>query len=229
MHDGRRSRVALVVPALDEAPVIGSVVRAVPPGVVDEVLVVDNGSSDQTASEARAAGARVVVEARRGYGAACWAGVRAVDPAVDVVAFLDGDGSQDPAELPRVLAPVTGDEADLVLGVRRFADGSHPRHAVLGTLGVALVVRLRHGLALRDIGPFRAIRRTSLEALDLRDRGYGWPVEMVVKAARLGLRIAQVPVTQRARQGGRSKVSGTLAGSVGASWRYLQVALRDGR
>jgi glycosyltransferase involved in cell wall biosynthesis len=219
----------LIIPALDEAAVIGSVVQAVPAGAVDDVLVVDNGSTDATAAVARAAGARVVVEPQRGYGAACWAGVRALGSEIDVVAFLDGDGSQDPVELHRVLAPVARAEADLVLGVRGFESGGHPRHAVLGTLGVALVIRWRYGLALQDIGPFRAIRRACLDALDLRDRGYGWPVEMVVKAARQGLRIAQVPVTQRPRQGGRSKVSGTLVGSLGAGWRFLQVALRDGR
>lgn len=231
MHDGRGRGVALVIPALDEAEAIGTVVRAVPAGVVDEVVVVDNGSTDRTAEVAGAVGARVVPEPRRGYGAACWAGVQALGPAIGVVAFLDGDGSQDPAELGRVLEPVLDGRADLVLGVRRFdtPGADHPRHAVLGTLAVATVLRWRFGLRLRDIGPFRAIRRDALLALDMRDRGYGWPVEMVVKAARGGLRIAQVEVTQRPRLGGRSKVAGTWRGSLRAGWRFLQVALREGR
>ena len=231
MHDGRRARVGLIIPALDEEVAIGEVVRAVPPGLVDEVLVVDNGSTDRTAAAARAAGARVVREPRRGYGAACWAGVQALDPAVTAVAFLDGDGSQDPAELPRLLAPLARGEADLVLGIRRFdrGAGDHPRHAVLGTRAVALVLRWRFGVALRDLGPFRAIRRECLEALDLRDRTYGWPVEMVAKAARRGLRIAQVEVTQRPRRGGRSKVAGTVRGSLAAGWRFVRVAWRECR
>src|SRR5262249_37633741 len=183
VHDGGRARVALVIPALDEAAAIGPVVRAVPAGRVDGVVVVDNGSTDGTGAAGRAAGARVVVEPRRGYGAACWAGVQALEPAIDVVAFLDGDGSQDPAELPRLLGPLWRDEADLVLGIRRFEGGGHPRHAVLGTLAVALVLRYRFGLVLRDLGPFRAVRRSALERLALQDRGYGWPVEMIVKAA----------------------------------------------
>lgn len=231
MHDGRRARVGLVIPALDEEAAIGAVVRAVPAGWVDEVVVVDNGSRDGTAAAAGAAGARVVAEPRRGYGAACWAGVQALTPGIEVVAFLDGDGSQDPGELPRVLAPLDGGDADLVMGIRRFDDpgAGHPWHAVLGTRAVAAVIRWRFGVILHDIGPFRAIRRAGLLALDLRDRGYGWPVEMVVKAAHRGLRIVEVPVTQRARLGGRSKVAGTVIGSLRAGWRFLRVALRDGR
>lgn len=231
MHDRGRPRLALIIPALDEEAAIGAVVRAVPAGLLDDLVVVDNGSRDRTAGVARAAGARVVVEPRRGYGAACWAGLRALSPDIAVVAYLDGDGSQDPGELPRLLAPVAAGTADLVLGARRF-DGpgvEHPRHAVLGTRAVAAVLRWRFGLALRDLGPFRVIRRAALEALDLRDRGSGWPVEMVVKAARQGLRITEVEVTQRPRLGGRSKVAGTLGGSLRAGWRFLRVALREGR
>lgn len=230
MHDGGRPGVALVIPALDEEAAIGAVVRAVPADLVQDLVVVDNGSTDRTATAARAAGARVVVEPHRGYGAACWAGVRTLGSEITIVAFLDGDGSQDPGELPRLLAPLVAGRAELVLGVRRFDTRSdHPRHAILGTLAVATVLRWRFGVTLRDIGPFRAIRRDALLALDLRDRGYGWPVEMVVKALRDGLRIVQVEVTQRPRLGGRSKVAGTLAGSLRAGWRFLQVALREGR
>ena len=224
-----RPVVALVIPALDEEAALGAVVRAVPPGLVDEVVVVDNGSTDRTAEVARAAGARVVVEPRRGYGAACWAGVQAVAPGTGVVAFLDGDGSQDPGEIGRLLTPLAAGRADFVLGARRLAAGDHPWHAVLGTRAVALVLRWRFGVRLTDVGPFRAIRREALLALGLRDRGYGWPVEMVARAARAGLRIAEVPVTQRRRLGGRSKVAGTVRGSLRAGWRFLGVALREGR
>src|SRR5262249_8291604 len=168
-------------------------------------------------------------EPRRGYGAACWAGVQALGPDIRVVAFLDGDGSQDPAELPRVAGPVLAGEADLVLGARRFDAAGPPAHALLGTGGGALVLRWRFGLRLRDLGPFRAIRRDALLALALTDRSFGWPVEMVARAARAGLRIVEVEVTQRPRLAGRSKVAGTLTGSLRAGWRFLRVALREAR
>jgi glycosyltransferase involved in cell wall biosynthesis len=231
VHDGGRASVGLVIPALDEEAAIGAVVRAVPGGLVDDLVVVDNGSRDATTAAARSAGARVVVESRRGYGAACWAGVQALDPGIALVAFLDGDGSQDPAELPRLLEPLWSDTADLVLGVRRFdRDGTdHPRHAILGTRAVARILQWRFGVRLRDLGPFRAIRRDALLRLDLRDRSFGWPVEMVAKAARQGLRIREVEVSQRPRAGGRSKVAGTLGGSLRAGWRFVRVALREGR
>jgi glycosyltransferase involved in cell wall biosynthesis len=225
----RASGVALVIPALDEEAAIAAVVRAVPAGLVDEVLVVDNGSGDRTADVARAAGARVVSEPRRGYGAACWAGVLALSPGIDVVAFLDGDGSQDPAELPRLLDPLRAGRADLVLGARRFTRwADHPWHAILGTRTVALVLRWRLGVSLHDLGPFRAIRRSALLDLRLSDRGFGWPVEMVAKAARAGLRIVEVEVSQGPRLGGRSKVAGTVGGSLRAGWRFIRVALREG-
>jgi glycosyltransferase involved in cell wall biosynthesis len=218
--------VGVVIPALDEEESIAAVVRAVPGGLVDEVIVVDNGSRDRTAAVARAAGARVIAEPRRGYGAACWAGVQALG-AVDVVAFLDGDGSQDPAELPRVVDPILAGCADLVLGARRFGPGAeHPWHAVLGTRAVAWLLRYRCGAVLRDVGPYRAVRRDALLTLGIEDRSYGWPVEMVARAARAGLRIAEVEVTQRPRLGGRSKVAGTMRGSLGAGWRFVRVAWR---
>jgi glycosyltransferase involved in cell wall biosynthesis len=217
--------VALVIPALDEAAAIGEVVRREQAGVVSEVIVVDNGSTDGTAAVAGRAGARVVREPRRGYGAACWAGVAAVAPDVTVVAFLDGDGSQDPAELPRVLAPIAAGEADLVLGARRL-DGRHPAHAALGTRLVAAFVSWRFGVRLRDLGPFRAIRVSLLARLGMRDRGSGWPVEMVVKAAALGARIVHVDVSHGARLGGRSKVSGTVTGSVKAGYAFITTAVR---
>jgi glycosyltransferase involved in cell wall biosynthesis len=222
--------VALIIPALDEEAAIPAVLRAVPPGLVDDLVVVDNGSTDRTAAVARAAGARVVAEPRRGYGAACWAGVEALAPGITLVVFLDGDGSQDPGELPRLLSPLRARSADLVLGARMFPRGSgHPWHAILGTRAVALVLRWRFGVRLRDLGPFRAIRRDALLALELRDRGSGWPVEMVARAARQGLRIAEVEVTQRPRLAGRSKVAGRLGASLHAGWRFMRVALREGR
>jgi glycosyltransferase involved in cell wall biosynthesis len=218
-------RVSLIIPALNEAEVIGTVLARIPRGTVDEVIVVDNGSTDGTGAAAARAGARVVVEPRRGYGAACWAGVGALDPGAEIAVFFDGDGSQRPEELPRVLAPLLAGGADLVLGARRSV-AAHPVHAALGSRLVAALISLRYGPGISDIGPFRAIRVDALRRLGMRDRAFGWPAEMVVKAAALGLRIVEVPVTQEARLGGRSKVSGTVIGSLRAGYGFLRAALR---
>jgi len=215
----------LVIPALNEAGAIGDLVRRVPAGAVREVIVVDNGSTDATAVVAASAGARVVREPRRGYGAACWAGVRAVSADTDVVAFLDGDGSQSPEELPKILEPIAGGRADFVLGARRRADG-HPAHATLGTQLIARLIAWRHGARVTDIPPFRAIRTDLLRELDMRDRAFGWPVEMVAKAAARGARIVEVVVSHRPRVAGRSKVSGTVVGSLRAGYAFFVNALR---
>jgi glycosyltransferase involved in cell wall biosynthesis len=218
-------RTTLIIPALNEAEVIGTVLARVPGDILDEVLVVDNGSTDGTAGVARGAGARVITEPRRGYGSACWAGVSALDPMTEIAVFLDGDGSQRPEELPGVLAPILAGEADLVLGVRQLS-GQHPGHATLGTRLVAAFISWRYGRRIADVGPFRAIRVELLRRLGMRDRAFGWPVEMVVKAAALGARIVEVPVSHAARLGGSSKVSGTLIGSLRAGYGFLRATLR---
>jgi glycosyltransferase involved in cell wall biosynthesis len=219
-------RVVVVIPAVDEEEAIARVVSEVPP-VVEQVIVVDNGSRDDTAARARAAGARVVREPRRGYGQACLAGIAAA-PEADVYAFLDGDHSDYPEQLPALLAPILAGEADLVVGSRhlgRRAPGAHPWHAVLGTrLCVALMNRLI-GTEATDLGPFRAITAPALRRLDMRERSFGWTVEMQVKARRRGLRVREVPVDYRPRIG-RSKVSGTLSGSVRAGAGILGTIAR---
>jgi glycosyltransferase involved in cell wall biosynthesis len=219
-------RVVVVIPAVDEEEAIARVVSEVPP-VVEQVIVVDNGSRDDTAARARAAGARVVREPRRGYGQACLAGIAAA-PEADVYAFLDGDHSDYPEQLPALLAPILAGEADLVVGSRRLgrrAPGAHPWHAVLGTrLCVALMNRLI-GTEATDLGPFRAITAPALRRLDMRERSFGWTVEMQVKARRRGLRVREVPVDYRPRIG-RSKVSGTLSGSVRAGAGILGTIAR---
>jgi glycosyltransferase involved in cell wall biosynthesis len=221
-------RAALIIPALDEADAIGGLVARVPRAVMAEVIVVDNGSTDATARVAASAGARVVSEPRRGYGSACWAGVRALAEDTEVAVFIDGDGSQPPEEIPRVLAPIAEGRADFVLGARRLA-GRHPWHASLGTRLVARYVAWRFGPSLSDIGPLRAIRVELLRRLRMRDRAFGWPVEMVVKAAALGARIVEVPVAHAPRLAGRSKVAGTITGSVRAGWGFMRAALRAAR
>jgi glycosyltransferase involved in cell wall biosynthesis len=218
-------KAVLIMPALNEAGVVASLVRRVPREAVAEVIVVDNGSTDGTAIVAREAGARVVNEPRRGYGAACHAGVSALPPDAGIAVFMDADGSQRPEEIPLVLAPVLGGRADLTLGARHL-EGGHPLHAALGTRLVARFVSWRWGVPITDFGPLRAIRADLLARLGMRDRASGWPVEMVVKAAVLGARIAEVPVLHGPRLAGRSKVSGTFRGTVRAAYGFLAAALR---
>jgi hypothetical protein len=146
-------------------------------------------------------------------------------PTTEIAVFFDGDGSQRPEELPRVLAPILAGEADLVLGVRQLS-GRHPAHAALGTRLVAAFISWRYGRRITDIGPFRAIRVELLHRLQMRDRAFGWPVEMVVKATALGARIVEVPVSHAARLRGNSKVSGTLIGSLRAGYGFIRATLR---
>ena len=218
-------RVSLIIPALNEAESLPSVLTEVPSSVVDQVIVVDNGSSDSTAEVARLAGAQVVAEPRRGYGFACAAGAAAADG--EVLVFMDGDGSFMPAELAALLGPALTDEADLVLGSRLRANAAHmPAHQRLGNVLFVWLLRLRFGLDLTDLGPFRAIRRDVLAALGMRERTHGWPLEMIIKAAQGGRRIVEVPVTYRPRRAGVSKVGGTIGGSILAAVRFFLVAMR---
>ena len=199
----------VVIPVLDEAEAIGDVVRAMPVGY--RAIVVDNGSTDGSGRIAAAAGALVVREEQRGFGAACWAGLVAADD--DVVCFMDGDGSLDPAHLPLVAGPVEASDADLVLGRRIAARGAWPVHARIANRALAWELRRRSGSALRDLGPMRAARREELLALGLVDRRFGWPLEMVVEAQRAGWRITEVDVPY-AERSGRSKVTGTVRGTL---------------
>ena len=219
--------IVMIIPALDEEGAIGGVVRAVSRELVQEVIVVDNGSRDGTAVVAQEAGATVIQERQRGYGSACLAGARAARQA-DILVFLDGDGSDNPAELPRVLHPILHGQADLVLGSRTSGQGDHsgltPQQRV-GNLVVTSLVRVLYGVALTDIGPFRAITQSTFQALGMEHKTYGWPVEMVVKAAKQGQRIVEVPVSCHKRIG-RSKVSGTVKGSLLAGYHLLRTTLR---
>ena len=221
-------KTVLIVPALNEAAVVGALVRRVPRDAVDEVIVVDNASTDATAAVAREPGARVVSEPRRGFGAACFAGVTAIPPDAGVAVFIDADGSQRPEEIPQVLAPILAGRADLVLGAR-VLDRHHPLHAAAGTRLVARFIAWRWRLSISDVGPLRAIRTDLLSRLRMRDRASGWPVEMVVKAAALGARIVEVPVSHSPRIAGYSKVSGTFRGTVRAGYGFLSAALRAAR
>jgi len=217
------SCVMVILPALNEAAALPTALASFPPQV--GLLVVDNGSTDQTAVVAAAHGAQVVCEPRRGFGAACWAGVQAAGG--EVLVFADADGSFDGADLPAVAGPVLRGEADLVVGSRmaRRAPGAMSALAVLENRLLGLACRLLFGVPLSDLGPFRAIRREVLLALGMTDRGSGWPLEMIGRAGRAGLRVAEVPVRYRPRAGGRSKVSGSLRGTVRAMTAMAAVTL----
>jgi glycosyltransferase involved in cell wall biosynthesis len=220
-------KVTVVIPAYNEQDAISEVVRGLPPDLVHEVIVVDNGSTDATALRAAAAGARVVKEPRRGYGAACYTGLMAADEA-DVTVFLDGDNSDDPSELPRLLAPIENGKADLVIGSRLSGSldpMAMPPHARLGNWLVARLMSGAYKVRITDIGSFRAVRREVLLSLCMEQMTFGWPVEMLVKAARRGVRIAEVPVSYRKRIG-VSKVSGTVKGTILTAYYMLWIPLR---
>lgn len=220
-------RVAAVVPAFNEEGAIGRVIAALPCELLARVIVVDGGSRDATAAVARDAGAEVIYEPRRGYGRACATGVAAAGDA-DVIVFLDGDFSDYPDEVPLLLAPIARGEADLVIGSRlrgRREPGALLPHQLFGNWLAAHLLRRLYGLQVTDLGPFRAIRTAVLHDLDLEQMTYGWPVEMMAKAARRGYRVVEVPVRYRRRLG-RSKISGTLWGSALAAYYIIATALR---
>jgi glycosyltransferase involved in cell wall biosynthesis len=216
-----RPRVALIIPTLDEEEAIGGVLAAVPRDMVDEIIVADSGSADRTAERARAAGARIVTESRRGYGRACRAGAEAAGDC-DILVFLDGDGSDRPELIPALLAPVIEGRCDFVIGSRsrgRRERGSMSAHQIVAGYAIGWVLRLLYGVRYTDMGPFRAIRRDALVRLGMREMTFGWNLEMQMRAARAGLRILEIPVDYRRRAGGVSKVSGSLSGTVKASLR----------
>jgi glycosyltransferase involved in cell wall biosynthesis len=212
-------RVAVIVPARDEAETIVELVRRVPLPA-GQVTVADNGSRDGTGTLARAAGARVVHVADRGYGRACRAGVRANEDA-DILVFLDADLSERPEDLPALVGPIARGQADLVLGAR--SGGARPWHARAGTQLCVGLINALWGGRYTDLGPYRAIRRSALEALDMRDETWGWTIEMQVRALEAGLRVLEVPVRSGPRAGGRSKISGTIGGTIRAAARMLGI------
>ncbi len=220
-------KISVVIPTLNEARAIGEVVSAVPQGWVQDIFVVDNGSTDDTVKQATLAGARVIHEPRRGYGYACLAGAKAAQHS-DIIVFLDGDRSDDPRQLDIIAMPVLENQADLVIGSRiggMLEKGAMPLHGQLGNRLIVFLLRLLYGVYITDIGSFRAIKTDDLFDLKMEQMTYGWPSEMVVKAARKGLRIQSVPITYR-RRIGVSKVTGSLKGTIMATYYMFLVPLK---
>jgi glycosyltransferase involved in cell wall biosynthesis len=220
-------RVSVIIPTCNEAEAIGRVLADLPSHLVTEVIVVDSNSTDGTPDLARSLGARVIEEPRRGYGRACLTGLAKTENP-DVVVFLDGDYSDRPSELPMVLAPITEGRADIAIGSRFAGDnnrGALPWHQWFGNRLAASLITLLYGVKLSDLGPFRAARAEVLHALALEEATYGWAVEMILKGALAGFRIAEVPVSYYPRIG-KSKISGTVKGTLGAAWFILSLILR---
>jgi glycosyltransferase involved in cell wall biosynthesis len=224
MSSQRKPFVSVIIAALNEEAAIAGVINSVPKNVADEIVVVDNGSRDRTAEIASAAGARVVKEPAAGYGRAFRAGLRAISPRCEIVVFLDGDGSDCPEMMDRLVTPIIEGRSDFVIGSRTRGNreaGSMNFHQVIAGYMIGFVLRVLYGVRSTDMGPFRAIRRDTLERLNLREETYGWPLEMQMRAARARVRTTEVAVDYRRRAGGHSKIAGTLRGSVLAATRIL--------
>src|SRR2546421_2418474 len=222
--------VSVVIPALNEEDPIGDVVHdVITTGVPNEVIVVDNGSTDQTASRAAAAGAKVVSQPNRGYGRACAAGVSAVSPECTIIVFLDGDGSDCPQFMQQMIDPIIAGTHDFVIGSRargKREPGSMNFQQLFAGRLAGVLVSLLYGVNYTDMCPFRAIRRGALANLGMREQTYGWNLEMQMRAAKARLRILEIPVDHRCRTGGESKVSGTLRGTFVAGARILATLFR---
>lgn len=225
-------RIAVIMPALNESASVGAAVEGIMtamPEQLQQVIVVDNGSSDDTATQARKSGATVVAEPHRGYGAACLAGLAALDQDIEIVVFMDSDGSDVASDAVKIIAPIVAGQTDLVIGSRALGhrqDGAMSPPQRFGNWLAPLLVKLIWGVRYTDLGPFRAIRRDSLERLAMQDLDFGWTIEMQVRAAKIGLRIAEVPTDYR-RRIGVSKISGTVKGVVQAGAKILFVIARE--
>jgi glycosyltransferase involved in cell wall biosynthesis len=220
--------ISVIIPAINEEANIGRVIEEIPEWV-DEVLVVDNGSTDNTVAIARSRGAKVIHEAERGYGAACLRGIAELNPQNDIVVFLDGDYSDYPGEMHLLVDPIINQQADMVIGSRiaKALPGALTPQARFGNWLSCRLMRWFWNVRYTDLGPFRAIRRESLARLNMKDRNYGWTVEMQIKAAQHRIREMEVPVSYRKRGGGKSKVSGNIRGIIGAGTKILAVIFRS--
>jgi len=216
--------ISVIIAALNEEKAIANVINSVPKDLADEIVVVDNGSKDRTAEIAKAAGARVVREPVAGYGRAFRMGLRSISPKCEIIVFLDGDGSDCPEMMDRLVTPIIKGNSDFVVGSRTRGNretGSMIFHQVVAGYMIGFLLRLLYGVHSTDMGPFRAIRRTTLDGLNLSEETYGWPLEMQMRAARAHVRTMEVPVDYRRRTGGHSRIAGTIRGTILASTRIL--------
>ncbi len=223
MRVSRRST-TLIIPALNEEDVLGRMLSEIPAGLFDTIIVADNGSTDRTADIARRHGAVVVSEPERGYGAACLRAIRELLPQCEAVVFMQADASEDAREAERLLSPIWEGRADLVIGSRTLGHaepGALLPHQEFGNMVACTLVRWIYGFRYTDLGPFRAIRTEALRRLGMKDRNYGWTIEMQMRALQHGLRILEVPVSSKVRAAGENKVSGNLAASLRAGWKII--------
>ena len=219
--------VSVIIPVLNEEEGIACVINDIPKSLVQEIIVVDNGCTDRTVEIAKAHGARVVTEPKKGYGRACLAGIAAVQ-SPDVVVFLDGDYSDDPTEMPYLVQPIRDGQAEFVVGTRRPSEkGALLPQARFGNKLATLLMYVFFRVKYTDLGPFRAIRYDKLMALNMQDKNYGWTIEMQLKAAKIGMIVCEVPVSYRKRIG-TSKISGTFIGSLRAGIKILSTFFRYG-
>jgi glycosyltransferase involved in cell wall biosynthesis len=222
--------VTLVIPALNEEESLGTVLERVDRSLISEIILVDGGSSDATVAIAGANGARVIREPRRGYGRACATGVASAQGGA--IVFMDADGADDPAQIADIVGPIRRDEADMVLGSRlagEISPGAMPWHQKFGNQLSAGMIRYLYNLPISDLSPFRAVLRSKLLELKMQEMTYGWPTEMITKAARLGWRTLEVPVNYHPRIGGQSKISGTVSGTVLATFYIMRTILKYSR
>lgn len=223
-----RHTYGLIIPALNEAETLGSLLRQIPDKMFSEIVVVDNGSRDSTAEVAAAAGARVIFEPKRGYGQACASGIKKLQPSITAIAFMDADLSDDPEDLKQLVRQLETDEWDMVLGSRVLGNpepGSLTSIQRFGNWLSTYLINLVWRVHFTDLGPMRILRRSSFDRLKLRDRSFGWNVEMQAKAAQLGFKVCELPVHYRRREHGRSKISGTVVGSARAGTKILWTIL----
>ena len=217
----------LVIPALNEEESLGHVLEAVNTDLLSEIILVDGGSSDRTVEIANANGVRVIQESRRGYGRACAAGVAHAQG--EIIIFMDADGADDPGQIPDLIAPIIQEGADMVLGSRLAGNihpGAMPWHQEFGNRLSAGMIRLLYGLPITDLSPFRAVRHSRLLELNMQEMTYGWPTEMITKSARKGWRIVEIPVNYYPRKGGQSKISGTVRGTILATYHIIRTILK---